>query len=194
MKQQATARVMAVDDHADWLETLRLVFLARGHGEPLLVQDGKAALRLSAQERPWLVLLDLHMPGCTGTDLLPRLRTQPHRPLVVVVSGQPDPALAVRCLRMGAIDYVGKSEGPQRLHAAITAAEQARTADPLAATLRTLPRLPSPQEAQARVIDEALHRSQGNQHAAARLLGVSAQSLNQRLRRRPSTNVDGDNR
>ena len=43
--------------------------------------------------------------------------------------------------------------------------------------------LPSLEEADAALVAEALHRSGGNQTAAARTLGISRQALNNRLRR-----------
>jgi len=56
--------------------------LARATLEPagyrvICESDGEAALRLAAQDPPAVVVLDLHLPGAHGFELLERLRRIP---------------------------------------------------------------------------------------------------------------------
>ena len=62
----AVRTVLVVDDE----ESLRLLVqmtLARGPYRTLLASDGEEGLRLARQELPDLVLLDVGLPGSTGS-------------------------------------------------------------------------------------------------------------------------------
>jgi len=54
------------------------------------------------------LLLDLHMPGISGVELLERLRADGNRIPVIVMTGRSDPALKERVLRGGAIELLDK--------------------------------------------------------------------------------------
>jgi len=56
-----------------------------------------------------LLLLDFNLPRMSGLDILHELAGRPHRPPVVMLTGQEDVATAVATLRAGAQDYVVKS-------------------------------------------------------------------------------------
>jgi signal transduction histidine kinase len=55
-----------------------------------------------------LLVLDFHLPGMTGLDVLRELRSHPPLP-VIMMTGLGDVATAVETLRAGAYDYVPKS-------------------------------------------------------------------------------------
>src|SRR5207244_6135986 len=55
-----------------------------------------------------LMLLDYHLPGLMGLDILRELQGQAHPP-VIMMTGQDDIATAVETLRAGAADYVPKT-------------------------------------------------------------------------------------
>jgi FixJ family two-component response regulator len=54
------------------------------------------------------VLLDLHMPGMTGLELLDLLRGRGYKLPVIVISGRSDPLLKERVLRAGALSLLDK--------------------------------------------------------------------------------------
>ena len=74
------------------------------------VADGMQLLERAAQERPDLVVLDLHMPGLDGLEALKRLRADPstrHQP-VVVFTGSDRPDEIGACRALGVRDCVQK--------------------------------------------------------------------------------------
>jgi DNA-binding response OmpR family regulator len=71
-------------------------------------QDGPAGLRLAAGGEYDLVILDLIMPDMDGRTVLARLvRDRPGQP-VLVLSCLDDVQVKVRCLELGAQDYLTK--------------------------------------------------------------------------------------
>lgn len=83
----APARVLLVEDDP----TVALVHRGFVESHPRFVVVGEArngadALRLASALRPDLVLLDLHLPGIGGLDVLRRLRLLPGEPIDVVAT------------------------------------------------------------------------------------------------------------
>lgn len=76
--------------------------------------DGPAALEAIDRLRPELVFLDIQMPGLLGTDLVRRLT---HRPLIVFTTAHAEHAITA--FELGALDYLLKPFGPERLNAAL---------------------------------------------------------------------------
>jgi DNA-binding NtrC family response regulator len=72
------------------------------------VADSTAALRAIIADLPDVVLLDVNMPGLTGTDALPAIPAVAPNAAVIMVSGTADADLAKRALAHGAFDYVLK--------------------------------------------------------------------------------------
>ena len=68
------ARVLLVDDNDDFRETVSTVLESRGY-DVLGAAGGRAALEaLDVGVLPDLILIDLAMPGMSGTELLRQLR------------------------------------------------------------------------------------------------------------------------
>jgi CheY-like chemotaxis protein len=66
-------RILVVDDDPVVLEALEELLRREGH-DVLRAQDGEAALRQAEAERPDIILLDLHLPGLSGFEVVNRLR------------------------------------------------------------------------------------------------------------------------
>jgi DNA-binding LytR/AlgR family response regulator len=84
--------------------------------------NGAAALEKIAQERPDLVLLDLQMPVMGGLDVVRQLRHGTHLPVIVIVTAYDKYAL--QAFEAGAIDYLLKPIGPERLAVSIERAKR----------------------------------------------------------------------
>jgi len=78
-----------------------------------------------------VLLLDLHLPGISGLDILELLRERDDAPPAVVVSMYPQDQYAARAVRAGARAYVPKSADTATLVAAVRAvANDARVPAP----------------------------------------------------------------
>jgi two-component system LytT family response regulator len=79
--------------------------------------DGAAALEKIAADQPDLVLLDLQMPAMGGLDVVRRLKHGTHMPVIVIVTAYDKYAL--QAFEAGAIDYLLKPVGQERLSEAV---------------------------------------------------------------------------
>ena len=69
--------VLYVEDHPVNVLLMQTVFELRPELELVVAVDGKSAMEAAAQVFPSLLLLDLRLPDCHGTELLERLRLLP---------------------------------------------------------------------------------------------------------------------
>ena len=108
------AATLVIDDDDAVRKTCVDLLAARGHKafSAATVRDG---LRMFADTRPALVLLDLKLPDGTGIDVLRELQRQAPGTPVVVISGQGSVAEAVEAMRLGATDFLEKPVSKERL-------------------------------------------------------------------------------
>ena len=115
--------LLVVDDNEDNRYTLIRRLKREGYTNVAEVEDGVSALRLMAERRFDLVLLDVMMPGMTGYEVLEKmseadtLRDIP----VIVISALDEVESAVRCIEAGAEDYLPKPFNVVLLRARIRA-------------------------------------------------------------------------
>lgn len=79
--------------------------------------DGDEALRLAAETRPALIVLDAMMPGLDGTEVLRRLKADPvlaDTPVVMLTARKLESDV-VGALELGASEYVVKPFIPEEL-------------------------------------------------------------------------------
>ena len=86
-------------------------------------EDGREALELLGQQRFDLMLLDVLMPELDGYEVLAELKDDPHlRDIPVIMTSALDELdSVVKCVEMGAEDYLTKPINPVLLNARITA-------------------------------------------------------------------------
>ena len=85
------------------------------------VAEAAGVLPAIAAFDPELVLMDLHLPGTSGTELTAAIRAEPahaHMP-VVFLTGDPDPETEYRALDSGADDFLSKPIRPRHLVSAV---------------------------------------------------------------------------
>lgn len=107
--------ILHVEDNASDVDLLRFAWDETGHPARLVAVrncvEAEAHLERSAAENslPELILLDLNLPGCHGTDLLVHLRAQGCRIPVVVLTSSSNPRDRHRCTELGAVAYLTKA-------------------------------------------------------------------------------------
>src|SRR5678810_1262752 len=99
------AKILIVDDEPELSAAFGRYFERTGH-DVLLAGTGEEAIAMVEAEHPALMLLDLKLPDMTGFDVL--ARTREHRPIVVMVTGHADVALAVEAMQAGAEGFLTK--------------------------------------------------------------------------------------
>jgi two-component system LytT family response regulator len=89
--------------------------------------SGAAALDQIARHQPDLVLLDLHMPAMGGLDVVRKLKQGAYVPVIVIVTAYDQ--FAIQAFEAGAIDYLLKPVGQERLAQAVERAKRLTTRD-----------------------------------------------------------------
>ena len=117
-----TGRILVVDDNASNRRLLIRRLEIEGHSV-VEADSGRKALQILAGERIDLVLLDLLMPEMNGFEVLQRLKSddQLREIPVIMISGLQEMASVIRCIELGAEDFLPKPFDPVLLKARITA-------------------------------------------------------------------------
>ncbi|WP_309744188.1 PAS domain-containing protein [Chamaesiphon sp. OTE_20_metabat_361] len=105
--------LLIVDDVATDRELYRRALRSSNSNYHLLIAESvAAALELCRSHQIDAVLLDYLLPDGNGLDFLERLavQTSGSNPPVVMISGQGNERIAVRAIKMGAADYLVKSD------------------------------------------------------------------------------------
>ena len=134
-EQTSRGEIFVVDDDPAVRDTLSMVLKAAGY-EVICFADGAALLSVARSRTPAAILLDVHIPGKSGLDILRELHGEDYPAPIFMISGQGDIAMAVGAIKSGALDFIEKpfrgSEIVGRLDEAIGAyaRRQAENASP----------------------------------------------------------------
>ena len=107
--------ILAVDDEPAWLRSLRVALGRAGVDHLVSCLDAREVPGLLASRPFGLVLLDLNMPHVSGEELLPRILADHPEVSVIVISGMNQIETAVRCVKLGALEYFVKTQEEGRL-------------------------------------------------------------------------------
>src|ERR1700709_1189201 len=138
-KPAPRGEIFVVDDDPAVRETLSIVLSSGGY-QVICFADGAALLAVARTRTPACILLDVHIPGKSGLDILRELRGEDYPAPIFMISGQGDITMAVSAIKNGALDFIEKpfrgSEIVARLNEAIEAYAR-RHAEDSAARMRT---------------------------------------------------------
>jgi len=112
-------RVLVVEDEQDVGDVFLDYLLELGH-QPLLVRTAEAALGKLVTERPDAIIVDVNLPGMSGIEFLQLRPIRESGVPVVAVSAVATESQARECLRLGAVDFVGKPLPSERLQEVLT--------------------------------------------------------------------------
>jgi len=130
-------RVLIVEDEQTLGEVFRDFLAELGH-DAIVVRTAEAALATLDRQRPDAIILDINLPGMSGLDFLQLRPVRESGLPIVAISGVATESQARECLRLGALDFVGKPVPLERLnevltflepHALTRRAEQARQSE-----------------------------------------------------------------
>jgi len=118
----AGQKILIVEDEAD-IRKLIQYHLAPERFKVLEAEDGEQALKIVQRERPHLLILDLMLPGLSGTELCKILRDRADtaRLPILMLTAKAGEADRVVGLEIGADDYLTKPFSPRELVARVRA-------------------------------------------------------------------------
>ncbi|HOG77234.1 MAG TPA: SpoIIE family protein phosphatase [Anaerolineaceae bacterium] len=164
MPDAPKSRLLVVDDDRVNRLVMQRYLETEGH-QVSLAADGEEALALLSQKSFDMLLLDIEMPVMNGFQVLERMTADPllREVPVVVVSGVEELDSVVRCIQMGAEDYLTKPVNRVLLKARIDASlEKKLLRDRQSALLKRLQReMEIAQHTQMSILPERLPEQAG---------------------------------
>ncbi|MFZ2268991.1 MAG: response regulator transcription factor [Azonexus sp.] len=112
-------RVLLADDHAVVRLGFRLLLEGAGASVVGEAANGEEAIRLYAETKPDLLVMDVSMPGIGGLAALERLLVWEAKARVLMLSAHHDDIVPVRALRLGASGYLCKRAAPEEFLRAV---------------------------------------------------------------------------
>jgi len=100
------SRILIVDDEPEITAILSDLF--DGHYECTTAGSAEEALEWLAKRDYELVVSDITMPGMSGLDMIPHVKSMWPSTVVVMISGMQTVESAIGALRLGSFDYVMK--------------------------------------------------------------------------------------
>ena len=122
VKSMGKIRILIVDDHAMFRDGLRVVLEPQ---EDMLLageaSDAEGAIRLAAELRPDVILMDLHLPGRSGVEATREIRASQSSAKVIALTMYHDDSMVDAMIQAGARGYVLKEGRAAELLQAIRA-------------------------------------------------------------------------
>jgi signal transduction histidine kinase len=174
-------RILVVDD-----EMVNRILLSTNLGESgysvQMAEDGQQALEMLSTQPFDVVLLDLIMPRMDGYQVLAQMKDDDvlRRIPVIVISSMDDMESIVRCIEMGATDYLTKPFNPVLLRARLDASLARMHEERMAILRQQLAQVTAAQEEERQRIARELHDGVGPTLASLNIRLGTARKLLER--------------
>jgi two-component system NtrC family response regulator len=100
-------KIVVIDDEVNAASALETLLHEDGY-EVARAHDGVSGLQLLEKTDPDVVLTDLRMPGMDGIELLTRIKDIRPETMVILMTAYGTVKTAVKAMKLGAEDYLGK--------------------------------------------------------------------------------------
>jgi two-component system, LuxR family, response regulator FixJ len=101
------SEVFIVDDDPSVCAALSIVLSEEGF-EVANFPEGESFLTAARSRTPACILIDVHLPGGSGVELLKRLNAQRYPVPIFIISGRGNIPTAIDAIRNGALDFIEK--------------------------------------------------------------------------------------
>ena len=118
--------VMMVDDEAQAINSFEMTLRSANMNNFIRCHNSRDVMPLLSSQEIEVMLLDLRMPQLSGEELLPMISAGYPEIPVVVVTGSNDVDTAVKCMQLGAFDYILKPVEKSRLIGGVKRAVELR--------------------------------------------------------------------
>jgi FixJ family two-component response regulator len=175
---QTQGEIFIVDDDPLVRDALSVVFTLAGY-KVRAFADGASFVAAARAEVPACIILDVHMPGRSGLDILRALNAEHYPTPIFIISGQGDIPMAVEAIRNGALDFIEKPFNGETVVTRVREAIEARTRRSEAGGLEALAAqfpgrdllTPREREVLGKIAEGASNKEAG------RLLGISPRTI-----------------
>ncbi|MEG0248084.1 MAG: response regulator transcription factor [Pseudomonas sp.] len=114
-------KVLIVDDHPVIRLAVRMLMERHGYDVVAETDNGVAALQLTREHLPDIVVLDIGIPKLDGLEVIARMAAFSPGSKVLVLTSQVPGNFSMRCMQAGAAGYVCKQQELTELLSAIKA-------------------------------------------------------------------------
>lgn len=169
---------LLVDDDPVFGRSLARALDRRGV-DCVCVAKGAQALQAAGGRAFDYAVLDLKLGSESSLGLIEPLRALQPELRILLLTGYASVATAVDAIKRGAINYLPKPASAESILRALRGEDEDDDAPPAPEQMTPLSRI------EWEHIQQALHETEGNLSAAARLLGMHRRSLQRKLAKRP---------
>jgi two-component system chemotaxis response regulator CheY len=103
-------KILLVDDSGTMRQIQKMILQGLGLIDIIEAADGLEAIRMAAEQRPTLILMDWNMPGMKGIDALRKLKAADITKAipVIMVTSESEKGHVLEAVRAGAANYMVK--------------------------------------------------------------------------------------
>ena len=107
-------RVLLVDDHSLFLQSLRVLLSAKGYEVAGTASNGMEALKQARLLNPELILMDIEMPDCDGLTATRLIKAEMPKIKIVMLTVSVSDENLFEAIKSGASGYLLKSQSADR--------------------------------------------------------------------------------
>lgn len=179
MKQK---KILIIEDNEDFRSSLAIEFEDKG----FQVFAIESVSEIPLDEIVDYAIVDLRLKNENGIQCVEKIQLISPDCRIVMLTGYPSLATAVKSIKKGAINYLMKPINIQQLEKALFEEEQIESESKISANTTTLaPVAPSLARHEREYIEYILAECDGNITSAAKKLGLHRQSLQRKLKKYP---------